>query len=155
MLFQNCSGTNFGSLTSSSDEEVKAPESYEDLPVDVTSIVEMPKIVTAIPDCQPNTMCRIQFTMHKALTLPASFKWRTDDDANSKWKTEVLPPNVIWGIVGQHYVAAEGELVFKAGETTKTIDVQNINQTSNGIRLKVLLNNCKVAEISYRCQLFF
>lgn len=154
MSFQNCSNTNFGALTSQGSEE-KAPEQYEDLPVDVTSVVEMPKIVTSIPDCQPNTMCRIEFKMQKALTLPVSFKWKTDDDANSRWKVEVLPPNVIWGIAAIHYVAAEGELIFKVGETAKTIDVQNINQSSSGIRLKVLLNNCQVAEIPYRCQLFF
>lgn len=156
MVFQNCSGTNFGNISgSSSEEEQKLAEPNEDVPVDITSVTEMPKIVTQIPDCQPNTMCRVQFTMQKALTLPISFRWKTDDDVNSRWKTDALPANVIWGVAGTHYMAAQGELIFRAGETTKTIDVQNINQTSSGIRLKVLLNSCKVGEGSYRCQLFF
>ncbi len=156
LSFLNCSGTNFGALSSQNNEEQKpAEEVYEDVPVDVTSVVEMPKIVTSIPDCQPNTMCRIEFKMQKALTLPISFKWHTDDDPASKWKTDILPPNVIWGIAGTHYIAAQGDLIFKAGETTKVIDVQNINQSASGIRLKVLLNNCAVGTGTYRCQLFF
>lgn len=157
--FQNCANTHFGALaksteSASEDSKPQGPVD-EEIPVDINSVTEMPKITTMIPDCQPNTICRIQFTMQKALTLPVKFKWRTDDDPASPWKTENLPPNVIWGVAGTHYMAAHGEIEFKAGETVKNIDVQNINQSASGIRLKVLLNFCFVGEVSYACKMFF
>lgn len=152
--FQNCSKTQFGELSS---QKSVAPTIVEEDPtqVDVNSSPELPKLSTSIPDCLPNTKCRIEFKLEKVNTLAVQFQWRTDDDPNSQWKTGVLPANVVWGIATVHYVADQGLLTFAPGEKTKVIEFQNINQTASGIRVKVLLNNCYLGVSTYRCQLFF
>jgi hypothetical protein len=157
--FQNCSKTQFGELSSQSSQSPNLSSSVtieeEPTQVDVESTPELPKLSTTIPDCLPNTTCRIQFKLSKPNTLAVQFHWRTDDYPLSQWKTGVLPANVIWGVAAVHYVSDEGVITFDPGQTTKAIEFRNINQSASGIRIKVLLNNCVLGVASYRCQLFF
>ena len=157
--FQNCSKTQFGALSSQGSQSSSSPtpETVDDDPtqVDVNSSAELPKLTTTIPDCLPNTKCKIEFKLEKANTLAVQFHWKTDDDPQSQWKTGTLPANVIWGLSGAHYIADQGTLTFAPGEKSKIIEFQNINQTASGIRVKVLLNNCVLGVSTYRCQLFF
>lgn len=149
---QNCAKKDFGQFAA--DEPTQVP-SEELVQVDINSSIELPKISSVIPDCLPNTKCKITFKLNKASTLPLSFLWKTDDSEVSTWKTGTLPPNVVWGIVNMHYISASDEVLFQPGQTEKVIEIQNINQSASGIRLKILISQCLLGTGSYRCQLFF
>jgi hypothetical protein len=122
-------------------------------PPGATTTSDIPSVHFVGPPCHINTSCQAEFVLDKALAYPFSFHWRTNDSAY------LLPPpspGVIYGKPLVHYVPTSGDLVFLAGETSKSVYIQNINPDPTvAIVIQVIMSQCFYSSNTYACATVF
>lgn len=158
-LFNNCSGVKFsesasqGPVDGSFNAETGTPDPST-LPTPSTPPTPpaptiLPKISFSAPPCQRLSLCTATFKLDKGYSQATSFSWQTNDTLY------MTPHTPLYAQPGVHYNSTSGTVTFAAGETTKTIAIQNINNLENEVIIGVRMTNCMYGTISATCASLF
>lgn len=155
-LFNNCSGVKFSDSPSEAapDGSYSVETGTPELPAPSPAPTPpqptiLPKISFSAPPCQRLTLCTATFKLDKAYTQTTSFSWRTND---TLYQTPHTPK---YAQPGVHYNSTSGVVTFAAGETQKSVAIQNINNLDFEVIIGIRMSNCMYGTISASCGSMF
>lgn len=148
-VVDNNDGTVTGHITQPGGTPVPTPNptpTPTPTPIPTSSL---PKLQFISPPCVRLTNCSVTFRLDKAYAQSTEFDWRTND-------TLYLTPHTpVYAQPSVHYVSTGGHVVFQAGETSKTVYIQNVNKGTNEVIIGVVLSACKFNTQAQSCAGFF
>lgn len=111
----------------------------------------LPKIQFIGPPCVRGSNCTVTFKLVTAQTETVEFDWHTHDT----FYLTSAPAGKVYAQPNVHYIPTGGHIKFLAGETQKTVYVQNINPYNYEVTIGIKMTACYFGQYSDVCSSFF